>query len=292
MLSLSKYRIEDGKNFRLADHKPDDTAHLEDKKQIAGIIEENISIMAEEQDKLYAQNDYALLIIIQAMDAAGKDSLIKHVMTGLNPQGTLVHSFKQPSSEELDHDFLWRTHKSLPERGRIGIFNRSYYEDVLVVRVHNLLDRHQIPRKLIDGNFWNNRLDQIRNYEYYLVQNGILPVKFFLHLSKEEQKERFLERIDNPSKNWKFSLSDIQERQYWDDYQKVYEDAIRQTSTPHAPWYIIPADKKWFSRLLVSDIIAQKLQSLQLEYPSMTDEQKVGLEKARKILMDEKNNDK
>ena len=287
MLSLSKYRIEDGKNFRLADHNPSDTAHLKNKKEIAGIVEENIRIMAEEQDKLYAQNDYALLIIVQATDAAGKDSLIKHVMTGLNPQGTSVYSFKQPTTEELDHDFLWRTHKSLPERGRIGIFNRSYYEDVLIVRVHNLLNRHQIPRNLIDENFWDNRLKQICHYERYLMQNGIFPVKFFLHLSKEEQKKRFLERINNPAKNWKFSFGDIEERQFWDDYQRAYELAIQQTSTPQSPWYIIPADKKWFARLLVSDIIAQKLQSLHLEYPTVSDEQKQQLEKAKKMLLDE-----
>lgn len=287
MISLENYRIEDGKDFRLADHKTDDTAHLKDKDEIAGITEENIRIMAEEQDKLYAQNDYALLIIIQALDSAGKDSLIKHVMTGLNPQGTQVHSFKQPSTEELDHDFLWRTHKSLPERGRIGIFNRSYYEDVLIVRVHNLLDRHQIPVKLIDHNFWDRRFEQIRNYEKYLVQNGILPVKFFLHLSKDEQKERFLERINNPAKNWKFSMGDINERGYWKEYQHAYEDAIRHTSTPEAPWYIIPADKKWFSRLLVSDIIVQKLQSLHLNYPVVSEAKKKELLKAKEILLNE-----
>ncbi len=287
MLSLSKYRIEDGKNFRLADHNPSDTAHLKNKKEIAGIVEENIRIMAEEQDKLYAQNDYALLIIVQATDAAGKDSLIKHVMTGLNPRGTSVYSFKQPTTEEMDHDFLWRTHKSLPERGCIGIFNRSYYEDVLIVRVHNLLNRHQIPHNLIDENFWDNRLKQICHYERYLIQNGILPVKFFLHLSKEEQKERFLKRINDPTKNWKFSFGDIEERRFWDDYQKAYELAIQHTSTPQSPWYIIPADKKWFARLLVSDIIAQKLQSLHLEYPTVNDEQKQQMEKAKKILLDE-----
>lgn len=287
MLSLSKYRIEDGKNFRLADHNPSDTAHLKNKKEIAGIVEENIRIMAEEQDKLYAQNDYALLIIVQATDAAGKDSLIKHVMTGLNPRGTSVYSFKQPTTEEMDHDFLWRTHKSLPERGCIGIFNRSYYEDVLIVRVHNLLNRHQIPHNLIDENFWDNRLKQICHYERYLMQNGILPVKFFLHLSKEEQKERFLKRINDPTKNWKFSFGDIEERRFWDDYQKAYELAIQHTSTPQSPWYIIPADKKWFARLLVSDIIAQKLQSLHLEYPTVSDEQKQQMEKAKKILLDE-----
>ncbi|NLL49696.1 MAG: polyphosphate kinase 2 family protein [Eubacteriaceae bacterium] len=287
MLSLSKYRIEDGKNFRLADHNPSDTAHLKNKKEIAGIVEENIRIMAEEQDKLYAQNDYALLIIVQATDAAGKDSLIKHVMTGLNPRGTSVYSFKQPTTEEMDHDFLWRTHKSLPERGCIGIFNRSYYEDVLIVRVHNLLNRHQIPHNLIDENFWDNRLKQICHYERYLIQNGILPVKFFLHLSKEEQKERFLKRINDPTKNWKFSFGDIEERRFWDDYQKAYELAIQHTSTPQSPWYIIPADKKWFARLLVSDIIAQKLQSLHLEYPTVSDEQKQQMEKAKKILLDE-----
>jgi len=287
MLSLTKYRIEDGKNFRLADHNPSNTAHLKNKKEIAGIVEENIRIMAEEQDKLYAQNDYALLIIVQATDAAGKDSLIKHVMTGLNPRGTSVYSFKQPTTEEMDHDFLWRTHKSLPERGCIGIFNRSYYEDVLIVRVHNLLNRHQIPHNLIDENFWDNRLKQICHYERYLIQNGILPVKFFLHLSKEEQKERFLKRINDPTKNWKFSFGDIEERRFWDDYQKAYELAIQHTSTPQSPWYIIPADKKWFARLLVSDIIAQKLQSLHLEYPTVSDEQKQQMEKAKKILLDE-----
>ncbi len=244
--------------------------------------------MIKLQDMLYASNRYSVLLIFQAMDAAGKDSTIKHVMSGLNPQGTQVYSFKQPSKEEIDHGYLWRIYKSLPERGRIGIFNRSHYEDVLVVKVHDLLRYQQLPEKLIDKNIWQKRYEQICNFEKYLYENGTIVLKFFLHVSKEEQRERFLARINDQSKNWKFSIADIEERKYWDDYQKAYEDAISATSKKHAPWYIIPADKKWFSRLLVSQIIVDTLKKINIKYPNLSKEQIAELQKCKENLLAEK----
>ncbi|QLE59371.1 polyphosphate kinase 2 family protein [Nostoc sp. TCL26-01] len=251
-------------------------------------LQANIQQIAEYQDILYAQNTHALLIIFQAMDAAGKDSTIKHVMSGVNPQGFQVFSFKSPSEEELDHDYLWRNMKALPERGRIGIFNRSYYEEVLVVRVHpEILQKQQLPPDAKGNQIWKQRFTEINNFEQYLVNNGIIVLKFFLNVSKSEQKKRFLERIKYPEKNWKFSVSDVQERAFWDDYMAAYEAVFQNTSTDHAPWYIIPSDRKWFTRLIVSDIICTKLQALNLKYPTVSEEHRQQLLQAKSILEQE-----
>ncbi|HEY9606402.1 MAG TPA: polyphosphate kinase 2 family protein [Allocoleopsis sp.] len=251
-------------------------------------LQENSKLLAEYQDVLYAQNSYALLIILQALDAAGKDGTIKHVMSGINPQGCQVFSFKAPSDEELDHDYLWRSFKALPERGRIGIFNRSYYEEVLVVRVHpELLDTQQLPPAARDKNIWKRRFEEINNFEKYLVDNGIIVLKFFLNVSKDEQKKRFLERIDKPGKNWKFSASDVRERGFWNDYMNAYEDMFNHTSTKWAPWYIIPADRKWFTRLAVGTIIYFTLKELDLKYPILKEEHMQQLLKAKELLENE-----
>jgi PPK2 family polyphosphate:nucleotide phosphotransferase len=258
------------------------------KSEAKEILKFGIEQLASFQDVLYAQNIYALLVIFQAMDAAGKDSTIKHVMSGINPQGCQVFSFKQPSTEELDHDYLWRSFKALPERGRIGIFNRSYYEEVLIVRVHpELLNQQQLPPSAKGKHIWKQRFEEINNFEKYLVNNGILVLKFFLHLSKEEQKERFLERIDRPEKNWKFSVSDAKEREHWDEYQKAYEEAITHTSTEWAPWHIIPADRKWFTRLAVAYFIYEKMQSLNLAYPEVEPHHLERLQEAKAVLESE-----
>ncbi|MDZ8106375.1 MAG: polyphosphate kinase 2 family protein [Nostoc sp. DedQUE12a] len=251
-------------------------------------LKSDIERLANYQNILYAQNTYALLIIFQAMDAAGKDSTIKHVMSGVNPQGFQVFSFKGPSAEELDHDYLWRTTKALPERGRIGIFNRSYYEETLVVRVHpEMLKKQQLP-KFPEGNqIWKQRFQEINNFEKYLVDNGVIILKFFLNVSKSEQKKRFLQRIEFPEKNWKFSASDVRERAFWNDYMDAYEEVFNQTSTKWAPWYIIPADRKWFTRLIVADIICTKLEELNLKYPTVTEEHKQQLLEAKRILEQE-----
>ncbi len=251
-------------------------------------LQECIERLAKYQDVLYAQNTYALLIIFQALDAAGKDSTIKYVMSGVNPQGCQVFSFKTPSHEELDHDYMWRYLKALPERGRIGIFNRSYYEEVLVVRVHpEILARQQLPTKTKDKNIWKRRYEHINNFENYLVENGIIILKFFLNVSKKEQKKRFLDRINRPEKNWKFSTKDVEERQFWSDYMKAYEDVFNHTSTTAAPWYIIPADKKWFTRLVVANIICDRLKSLSLTYPTVSQEHKEHLISAKQVLENE-----
>lgn len=247
-------------------------------------MKKNIKKMAKLQDLMYAHDKHAILIIYQAMDAAGKDSAIKNVMSGLNPQGTQVYSFKQPSAEELDHDFLWRFTKSLPERGRVGIFNRSYYENVLVVKLHNLLHTEKIPTELIKDDFWKKRYRHIRDFEKYLYENGVHVIKFFLHISSEEQRQRFLRRIDDPNKNWKFSASDLKEREHWDDYQNVYEDAISETSRKLVPWYIIPSDDKWFTRFVMSEIIVKTMKSLEMEYPTLTEEKIKNLEKYKAQL--------
>lgn len=283
-MNTSKYLAKPNSKIDLSKFDTKDTAGLKSKDDAKELLEKNIQKMRELQDKLYASDKYSLLLIFQAMDAAGKDSTIKHVMSGLNPQGTQVYSFKQPSKEELDHGYLWRIFKSLPERGRIGIFNRSHYEEVLVVKVHNLLKYQQIPEELIDSSIWQKRYEQINNFEKYLYQNGTVVLKFFLHISKEEQKERFIARIDDPTKNWKFSAADVEERKYWDEYQKAYQDAIKATSKKYAPWYIIPADKKWFARLLVSEIIVEALKKLKLEYPKLSEDQKKELLECRNIL--------
>lgn len=258
------------------------------KEDANALLQTGIEKMAELQDKLYAQNNYGLLINLQAMDAAGKDGTIRHVMSGLNPQGCQVFSFKVPSAEELDHDYLWRYFKALPERGRIGIFNRSYYEEVLVVRVHEaLLERQQLPPEAKTKKIWQQRFEQINNFEKYLVDNGIIVLKFFLNVSKEEQKKRFLERLNRPEKNWKFSENDAKERGFWNDYMNAYEDVFNNTSTKWAPWYIIPADRKWFTRFAVGTVIYTTLESLGLEYPTVTEEHRQSLLKAKKLLESE-----
>jgi PPK2 family polyphosphate:nucleotide phosphotransferase len=281
------YRLTDGKKFRLKDIDPDDTGELtsEDKEQAQEALTTGTEVLAQLQERLYAQDRWAILLIFQAMDAAGKDGAIKHVMSGVNPQGCQVHSFKAPSSEELDHDYLWRCMKNLPERGRIGIFNRSYYEEVLVVRVHpELLAGQKLPKSLITKSIWEDRYEDIKNLERYLARNGILIRKFFLHVSKKEQKKRFLERLDNPDKNWKFSMGDAQERAHWDDYQKAYEDLLRATATKHAPWYVVPADNKWFTRVVVAAAIIDALGSLDLEFPEVSADKKKELAAARIAL--------
>jgi PPK2 family polyphosphate:nucleotide phosphotransferase len=285
-MDIAKFQIQPDSDFKLSDIKTDFTGKIDSKEEGAKLLAANIEQMDVLQSKLYAQDKYAILIIFQAMDTAGKDGAIKHVMKGLNPQATCVHSFKQPSAEELDHDYLWRASKNLPERGQIGIFNRSYYEEVLVVKVHDLLKSQQIPKEFITKDIWEKRYRQIRDFEKYLTENGVIVLKFFLHISKEEQKNRLLERIDDRSKNWKFSAADIKEREYWKDYQQCYQEAIQATSTKYAPWYVVPADKKWFSRLVISEVIDQTLTDLNLEYPEVNKEQKAVLEEYKQKLME------
>ncbi|MEH2074654.1 polyphosphate kinase 2 family protein [Nostoc sp.] len=261
---------------------------FDQKADAASKLQTDVERLANYQNILYAQNTYSLLIIFQAMDAAGKDSTIKHVTSGVNPQGFQVFSFKSPSAEELDHDYLWRTTKALPERGRIGIFNRSYYEETLVVRVHpEILKKQQLPHLPNGNKIWKQRFEEINNFEKYLVDNGVIVLKFFLNVSKSEQKKRFLERIELPEKNWKFSDSDVKERAFWDDYMKAYEEVFNSTSTKWAPWYIIPADRKWFTRLVVANIICTKLEELNLQYPTVSDEHKQQLLEAKRILEQE-----
>jgi len=267
-----RFRVNRGKEFRLKDVDPGDTLDFsdEDKPRAKEALVLGVQALEDLQDKLYAQNQWAVLLIFQAMDAAGKDGAIKHVMSGINPQGCEVFSFKSPSAEELDHDYLWRCMKVLPNRGRIGIFNRSYYEETLIVRVHpELLARQKIPEQLVGKRLWQERFEDSRNFEQYLTRNGVVVRKFFLHLSKKEQKRRFLERIDNPEKNWKFSADDARERGHWDEYMEAYEDMIRNTATKDAPWYVVPADNKWFTRLVVSAAVIETLDSLGLKYPKL-----------------------
>src|SRR6266702_8003802 len=282
---VEPYCITKGEKFRLKDHDPADTNGLKDKRQAEGLLEDGIQLLSHMQEKLYAQDRWALLLIFQAMDAAGKDGAIKHVMSGVNPQGCQVYSFKTPSSEDLNHDFLWRTSKVLPERGHIGIFNRSYYEEVLVVRVHrDILNHERLPESLISKNLWQERFDDIGNFERYLSRNGTVIRKFFLNVSKKEQKRRFLERLDTPEKNWKFSAADVRERECWDDYMKAYEELIVETSTKHAPWYVIPADNKWFTRLAVAAAIVDTLQELNVAYPTVDADKQKELTAARTEL--------
>jgi PPK2 family polyphosphate:nucleotide phosphotransferase len=280
------FLVPPGKNIKLKDSEPGFTGKFKSKEEAQEKLQKDIGRLAELQDVLYAQDTYALLLIFQAMDAAGKDGIIKHVMSGVNPQGCQVFAFKAPSSEELDHDYLWRSMKALPERGRIGIFNRSYYEEVLVVRVHpEILNGQKIPAKeKKDNDVWKHRYDDINAFERYLTRNGIVILKFFLNVSKKEQKERFLERIEQPNKNWKFSFGDVKEREHWDDYMNAYEDMFNATSTEWAPWHIIPADKKWFTRAAVADIIVDKLKSLDLKYPEVTEAHRLELLKAKEML--------
>lgn len=280
------YRVESGKKFRLKDFDPGETGGLKlEKDHAAEKLQKGVELLASLQDKLYAQDKRALLLIFQAMDAAGKDGTIKHVLSGVNPQGCQVYSFKAPSSEELDHDFLWRTTKCLPERGRIGIFNRSYYEEVLVVRVHPpILADQKLPPELVTKRIWDERLEDIAALERYLTRNGVAIVKFFLHVSKKEQKKRFLDRLEEPDKNWKFSLGDVEERKHWDAYQEAYEEAIRATATPWAPWYVVPADAKWYTRLVVASAVIDALEKMDLAYPQVDEAKKAELAKAREAL--------
>lgn len=284
---IKPYVVVSGKKFILKDHDPGDMHHLnsEDKPEAKKLVEESVRMLAELQEVLYAQSSWGLLLIFQAMDAAGKDSTIRHVMSGVNPQGVDVFSFKSPSSEEMSHDFLWRTNRCLPPRGKIGIFNRSYYEEVLVVRVHpELLEKQRIPDKLRGGHFWRHRFEDIQAFEHYLTRNGIAILKFFLNVSKKEQKRRFLERLEDPRKHWKFSAADIRERKRWDDYQDAYEKMIRNTASEYAPWVVVPADNKWFTRLVVVATIVDALTSLDLEYPKLNDTELKELAAARKQL--------
>ncbi len=268
---IERFRIDHPDKFRLADNDPADTCGIDvDKAEAKAIIAENIVQLARRQEMLYAHNRWAVLAIFQAMDAAGKDSAIKHVMSGVNPQGCQVCAFKAPSEEELDHDFLWRTNIHLPQRGRIGIFNRSYYEEVLVVRVHpELLEHQKLPPELLAKDIWDRRFKSINALEQHLAQNGTRIVKFHLRISEEEQRKRFLERLDEPGKRWKFSMDDIKDRTLWNKYMDAYEEMIRTTSTPHAPWYVVPADNKWFARLVVAAVMVEKLQALDIEYPEV-----------------------
>ena len=280
------YRVEDGAHFRLKDFDPADTGDFKSKEQAAEQLQKDIERMADLQDKLYAQDHWAVLLILQALDAAGKDGTIKHVMFGVNPEGCEVHSFKTPSETELQHDFLWRTTVQLPERGHIGIFNRSYYEEVLVVRVHSdLLKNEKLPSSLVTKKIWEERFEDIHNFERHMTRNGTVIRKFFLHLSKKEQKKRFLARLEEPEKNWKFSAADIHEREYWDDYQNAYEEMVRATATKHAPWYVVPADNKWFTHLVVAAAIVETLEDLDLSYPKVDAAKRKEIQEAKKVLL-------
>ena len=289
---LSKpYRVSDGRKFRLKDVDPDDTGELksEDKTRAKEALQDGVQTLAELQDVLYAQDRWSLLLIFQAMDAAGKDGTIKHVMSGVNPQGCQVSSFKGPSSEDLDHDFLWRCVKQLPERGRIGIFNRSYYEETLVVRVHpEFLASQKLPSEFVTKDIWEKRFQDIRSFERYLHRNGTAVLKFFLHVSKREQRKRFLERLDNLDKNWKFSMNDAKERNFWDDYMEAYEETIRETATENSPWYVVPADNKWFTRVIVAAAVIDALAAMKLQYPKVSEAKRQELAATRKELLGKK----
>jgi PPK2 family polyphosphate:nucleotide phosphotransferase len=279
------FRITKGGGFRLKNYDPGNTCGLKDKGGASELLQKGTQWLAQEQSMLYAQDRWSLLLVFQAMDAAGKDSTIKHVMSGVNPQGCQVFSFKQPSQEDLQHDFLWRYSKSLPERGRIGIFNRSYYEEVLIVRVHQEILKHQkIPRSLFGKRIWDERLADIAHFEDYLTRQGVIILKFFLQVSREEQKKRFMKRLNTPEKNWKFSASDLHERKFWSDYMRAYEEAIRASASKHAPWFVVPADNKWFTRLVVAAAIVEAVEQLDLTYPKVDTEKKKELAKMRAAL--------
>ena len=287
---MQQLSVPPDRKISLKDYDPEWTAHIRDKKEATELLQRGVKQLAEQQDRLYAQDTYAVLLIFQAMDAAGKDGTIKHVMSGVNPQGCQVFSFKAPSAEERDHDYFWRSMKALPERGRFGIHNRSYYEEVLVARVHpKILESQQLPKwAKKNKKIWDDRFDHINNFEKYLFENGIIVIKFFLNVSKKEQKKRFLERIDLPEKNWKFSVADARERTFWKDYMRAYEEVFTHTSTKWAPWYIVPANNKWFMRLAVAGIIYQTLQDLNLKYPKVTKEHKKELLATKQLLLAEK----
>jgi PPK2 family polyphosphate:nucleotide phosphotransferase len=281
-----RYRVAGNRKFRLADHDSADTWKLKSKEHAEAWLEKGVARLRELQQKLYAQNQWALLLIFQAMDAAGKDGTIKHVMSGVNPQGCEVFSFKAPSAEELDHDFLWRTTRCLPERGRIGIFNRSYYEEVLVVRVHpELLTRQKLPPSLVTKDIWQERFEDINAFERYLTRNGVIVRKFFLHLSRQEQRQRLLGRLEQPEKNWKFSPDDLRERQQWDAYMRAYQEMIRHTGTEYAPWHVVPADHKWFTRLVVAEVLVDALETLELHYPKVAPAKRKELAALRTALL-------
>jgi PPK2 family polyphosphate:nucleotide phosphotransferase len=283
---VKRYRIVENRKFRLADVDPSDTWKLKSKEHAQKWLEQGVAQLSELQDKLYAQNQWAVLVILQAMDAAGKDGTIKHVMSGVNPQGCEVTSFKVPSEEETNHDFLWRTTRRLPERGRIGIFNRSYYEEALVVRVHpELLARQKLPPSLITKDLWQERFEDINAFERHLTLNGVIVRKFFLHLSKPEQRRRFLSRLEDPNKHWKFSPADVRERQKWGAYMRAYEEVIRHTATDYSPWYVVPADHKWFTRLVVAEVIVEALESLELGYPKVSAAKRKELAAVRTALL-------
>ena len=288
-MDVDKFRIKEGSKLDLSGHRTDFTGDYTDKVEAVKDLEDNVERLGKMQDVLYAQDTYSLLIIFQAMDAAGKDGAIEHVMSGVNPQGVSVVSFKQPSDAELSHDFLWRCQRSLPERGRIGIFNRSHYEEVLTVRVHPsiLAAQHLPPEIKNDKDIWKKRFNHIRDWEAHLTENGTRILKFFLNVSKDEQKKRFLDRINEPEKNWKFSMGDVRERGHWNDYMEAYTEAIEATSTKHAPWFVIPADKKWFTRLAVSEVIVRELESMDLHYPTVSEDHKQQLAEAKKLLESE-----
>ncbi len=282
---IEPFRVVDGRKFRLKDFDPRECGKEGLEERAAGLLAEAVSRLADAQAKLYAQNEWALLLIFQAMDAAGKDSVIKHVLSGVDPHAVVVTSFKQPSSEELDHDFMWRCHKALPERGRIGVFNRSYYEETLVVRVHpEYLAPQRLPKKLAGKKIWQHRFEDINAMERYLSRNGIMIRKFFLNVSKDEQRKRFLERLDQPDKNWKFSAADLKERDLWDTYMDCYEETIRETSSEHAPWFVVPADRKWFTRLIVANAINDALDEMDLQFPEVGAAKRAELLKLRKDL--------
>jgi PPK2 family polyphosphate:nucleotide phosphotransferase len=283
------YCVAKGENFRLKDYEPSDTGEVKDQQQSQKIIEHRAGLITNLQEKLYAQDHWALLLVLQGMDAAGKDGVIKHVMSGVNPQGCDVHSFKTPSDEELNHDYLWRAHRSVPERGKIGIFNRSYYEEVLVVRVHpTVLQAQKLPDSLISKHIWEQRYEDINAFEHYLTNNGVIIRKFFLHISKKEQKKRFMERLEDSKKNWKFSMADVKERGYWRDYQEAYEEMIQNTATKDAPWYVVPADNKWYTQLIVASAIISTLEELDLSFPDVDKKKKKELESVRESLEHEK----
>jgi PPK2 family polyphosphate:nucleotide phosphotransferase len=283
------YCVSKGEKFRLKDCATGDTGEVKNKEQSQKIIDNRVGLLSGLQEKLYAQDRWAVLLVIQGMDAAGKDGVIKHVMSGVNPQGCNVHAFKAPSTEELNHDYLWRAHRCVPERGMIGIFNRSYFEEVLVVRVHpTLLQAQKLPDALITKHIWEQRYEDINAFEHYLTRNGVVIRKFFLHISKKEQKKRFLERLEDSKKNWKFSMADVKERAYWKDYQEAYEEMIQSTATKHAPWYVVPADNKWYTQLIVASAIIATLEELDLSFPDMDKEKKKELESVRESLLHEK----
>lgn len=283
-MNLDQYRITSGKDFNLNDFDPNDSGGMKKEDITEEMTQEILDELFELQERLYAENEFSLLIILQARDAAGKDSLIKHVMRGINPQGCHVVSFKQPSSEELDRDYLWRINRGLPRRGEIGIFNRSQYEEVLITRVHNLVENQQIPEELLTDKIWKQRYRQMNDFERYLYENGIIPIKIFLNVSKEEQRQRLLDRIIKPDKNWKFSAFDVEERKHWDEYQKAYQDMIEETATEYAPWYVLPADRKWYSRYLFANIIKYHLNKIDPEYPELDAETRSKLDEYQVIL--------